>query len=217
VTTPTTTFIVIRHGETLWNVQGRYQGHQDSPLTDIGREQADAAGRRLRGCKVDRLIASDLGRTRETAAIIAEHTGHQLSLDARLRERNFGILEGLTTTEIQSTHAEVFNRLEENDPEFVIPGGESLHQHYLRNSAFFAEALSANAGETIAIVAHGGVLDSIFRYVSGVPLDRPRCFVTSNASFSVFRHGIFYGTLRWVLASWGSIGHLETIGSRSDY
>ena len=216
MTVTTTTIIVIRHGETLWNVEARYQGHGDSPLTDRGRRQADAVGLRLKAGAVERLIASDLGRTRETAALIARHTGHAPEFDRRLRERSFGLLEGLTTDEIRSRHPSVLERLAANDPDYVIPGGESLRQHYKRNIDALEACTAAHPGGTIALIAHGGVLDSIFRFVTGMPLDRPRCVISQNASLNVFRHGVFYDTSRWVIASWGDTAHLEGICSRSD-
>ncbi|MFH1980599.1 MAG: histidine phosphatase family protein [Pseudomonadota bacterium] len=213
----TTTVIVIRHGETLWNVQARYQGHGDSPLTATGKIQADAVGRRLKAEPVDRLIASDLGRTRDTAAIIAGQTGHRPIVDARLRERSFGVLEGLTAPQIQVQHPELFKHMAANDPDFVIPGGESLRQHYRRNIGFLEDCRAAYPGRTVALVAHGGVLDSVFRHVAGIPLDRPRSVVTTNASISVFRHGVFYGTLRWVLETWGDTAHLAGIDHQPDF
>lgn len=217
MSTETTTVIIVRHGETLWNLQRRYQGHGDSPLTATGRAQADAVGRRLKSVPVDAFIASDLGRTRETAAIITRHTGHIPALDSRLRERSFGVLEGLTTAEIRERHPTVFQRLEANDPDFVIPGGESLRQHYHRNIDFLVGSTTAYAGSTVVLVSHGGLLDSAFRHVAGIPLNRPRCFVTANASISIFRYGNFYGTRRWVLDTWGDASHLTGIGHRSDY
>ena len=70
---PLTTLLAIRHGETVWNVEERFQGHEDSPLTVNGRRQVDALGRRLQGMAIDTMISSDLGRARESAAIIASY------------------------------------------------------------------------------------------------------------------------------------------------
>lgn len=205
---PGITLLVIRHGETVWNVEDRYQGHGDSPLTANGRAQAKALGRRLAGLAIQALVASDLGRTRETAALIAAATGHAVEVDARLRERHYGVLEGLTVDEIQRRHPEVLARLKDNDPDYVVPGGESHRQHYRRNVAGLEAVTAARGGGVVALVAHGGVLDSIFRYVARLPLEQPRCFLTANASLSVVRRGSFYGTTRWVIESWGEVGHL---------
>jgi probable phosphoglycerate mutase len=187
-TQPKLTLLAIRHGETELNVAKRYQGHSDSPLTENGRKQVSALGRRMEKIKFDTLISSDLGRTQETAAIIAEHTGHAIKTDARLRERNYGVLEGLTLSEI------------------------NLRQHYQRNLAVFEELQSRISAGRVALVVHGGVLDSLFRYVTRLPLHQPRCFITPNASLTIITHGIFYSTMRWVIETWGDTAHLDGIG-----
>jgi probable phosphoglycerate mutase len=210
-TQPNTTLLVIRHGETVWNIEHRYQGHGDSPLTETGRSQVSALGRRMRGLPFDTLISSDLGRTRETAAIIADYTGHAVALDSRLRERNYGVLEGLTVSEIKAAHPAVLDRLNTDDPDYVVPQGESHRQHYQRNIAFIEELLAQKSGAKVAVVAHGGVLESIFRYVAHMPLEQPRCFISPNASLTIITHGNFYGTSRWVIETWGDVGHLNGI------
>ena len=211
-TQPKLTLLAIRHGETELNVAKRYQGHSDSPLTENGRKQVSALGRRMEKIKFDTLISSDLGRTQETAAIIAEHTGHAIKTDARLRERNYGVLEGLTISDIKAGHSEVLERLDANDPDYVIPEGESLRQHYQRNLAVFEELQSRISAGRVALVVHGGVLDSLFRYVARLPLHQPRCFITPNASLTIITHGTFYSTMRWVIETWGDTAHLDGIG-----
>ena len=204
-----TTLLAIRHGETRWNAEQRYQGHEDSPLTDTGRDQATALGLRMKAFEFNSLISSDLGRAQKTAAIIARITGHMVETDPRIRERNYGVLEGLTVPEIKAKHYEILEKLDENDPEYMIPMGESHRQHYERNVSLIHDLLNQRAGTNIALVIHGGVLDSIFRYVAGLPLDRPRCFTTNNTSLSTVTHGTFYGTTRWVIETWNDVGHLN--------
>ena len=160
----------------------------------------------------DTLISSDLGRAQETASIIADYTGHAVETDNRLRERNYGVLEGLTVPEINARHPEVMERLDANDPDYIIPEGESHRQHYKRNVAAIEELQSVKSGGRVAIVVHGGVLDSLFRYVACLPLNQPRCFITTNASLTIITHGIYYGTLRWVIETWGDTAHLGGIG-----
>ncbi len=209
---PILTLLAIRHGETVLNVAKRYQGHSDSPLTETGRNQVSALGRRLAKIKIDTLVSSDLGRTQETASIIAGYTGHSVELDSRLRERNYGVLEGLTAPEINARHLEVQQRLDANDPDYIIPDGESHRQHYKRNVAAIEELESGRSGATVAMVVHGGVLDSLFRYVARLPLDQPRCFIATNASLTIIRYGIYYGTDRRVIETWGDTAHLDGIG-----
>ena len=216
-TQPQTTLFAIRHGETVWNDEKRFQGHGDSALTEIGRSQASALGRRMGKIRFDELICSDLGRAQETASIIADYTGHLLVMDRRLRERNYGVLEGLTVHEIEARHPDVFQKLKSNGPDYIIPKGESHRQQYRRNVEFIDELLVKRAGASIAVVAHGGVLDSIFRYVTHLPLDRPRCFITSNASLTIISHGFFYGADRWVIETWGDVGHLDGLAKMSGF
>jgi probable phosphoglycerate mutase len=211
-TQPELTLLVIRHGETVWNIEQRYQGHGDSPLTETGRNQVSALGRRMGKTVFDTLISSDLGRAQQTASIIADYTGHSVKTDSRLRERNYGVLEGLTVPEIKAGHSNVLERLDANDPDYIIPEGESHRQHYQRNVGCIEEIIAGKSGEKVAMVVHGGVLDSLFRYVARLPLDQPRCFITANASLTTITHGIFYGTVRWVIETWCDTSHLEDIG-----
>ena len=101
-----TEILLIRHGETLWNQQGRMQGQNDSPLTPTGLEQARKLARRLKDVAFTALYSSDLGRAHQTARCIADATGHEIIADRGLRERSFGIFEGLTNAEIQVRHPE---------------------------------------------------------------------------------------------------------------
>jgi probable phosphoglycerate mutase len=209
---PMLTLLAIRHGETVSNAAKRYQGHSDSPLTETGRKQVSSLASRMAKMEFDALIGSDLGRAQETASIIAGHTGHSVQTDSRLRERNYGVLEGLTVPEINAEHPGVLARLDANDPDYIIPEGESHRQHYQRNIAAIEELVSRNSGGRIAMVVHGGVLDSLFRYVARLPLSQPRCFITTNASLTVISHGVFYDTMRWVIEAWCDTAHLEGIG-----
>jgi 2,3-bisphosphoglycerate-dependent phosphoglycerate mutase len=207
--TPTTTLMIIRHGETEWNRDLRFQGHGDSPLTEIGRAQAQALAQRLAGASLDQLISSDLGRACETAGYLSATTGLELRTDARLRERHYGPFEGLTIPEIEARHPEAYARFRTDDPDYVIPGGESHRQHYQRNIDFLEAYIDDHPGTRAALVAHGGVLDSVFRFLAQMPLDQPRCYLVPNASLTIIKHGDFYGTLRWVMETWGDIGHLQ--------
>ncbi|MGD8343442.1 MAG: histidine phosphatase family protein, partial [Desulfobacterales bacterium] len=140
------------------------------------------------------------------------YTGHTVETDSRIRERNYGVLEGLTVPEIKARYSEILDKLDQNDPDYVIPGGESHQQHYEQNASFINDLLNRRAGTNIALVVHGGVLDSLFRYVAGLPLDRPRCFTTHNAGLTIVTHGIFYGTARWVIERWNDVGHIDGAG-----
>ncbi len=203
------TLIVVRHGETRFNVEERFQGHNDSPLTSNGQRQVQALGRRIRALGFDRLISSDLGRALQTADAIAAGTGIEIEIDARLRERHYGVLEGLSLEEIKNRYPEILERLEADDPDFEIPSGESLRQHYTRNCAAITALAAESRPRRTVLVVHGGVLDSVFRLVAGLSLAAPRCFLGANAGMTVIRYGVFYRTPRWVIDTWNDTAHLE--------
>src|SRR5579884_1391455 len=94
-----TDLLLVRHGETDWNAEGRLQGHTDRPLSDFGRRQAKELAERLSGERVDAIYASDLARARETAEIVGERLGLPVVIDPDLREKNWGSWEGLTGDE----------------------------------------------------------------------------------------------------------------------
>ena len=118
-----TPMILIRHGETTWNRAGRLQGQTDSPLSDLGRSQAEATAKLLSGETIDTILSSDLGRTRDTAAAIAQATGAQVLFDARLRERSYGELEGHTWAEVEHKFPEAWRRMNAREPDFAPSQG----------------------------------------------------------------------------------------------
>jgi 2,3-bisphosphoglycerate-dependent phosphoglycerate mutase len=199
-----TKLIVVRHGETLWNREKRMQGTTDTPLSDVGRAQARALGRKLSGQGFTALYASDLARARETAAIIAEHTGRKLLTDAQLRERSFGIFEGLTAAEIQERFPEEHARFVSRDPDYEVPGGECARRFAERCLGCLSEIAGRHRGEEIVVVTHGLVLDSLYRAAEGLGHGEPRPVPLINASLNFFGHGAG----RWRLVLWGDVDHL---------
>ena len=199
-----TTFLLLRHGETLWNRDGRLQGWQDSPLSEAGRAQAGALAARLAGERVDAIVASDLGRTRETAAPIAARLGLVLRLDAGLRERCYGEFEGMTWAEIERARPQDYHRLAARDPEYVVPGGESGVQFRDRIVAALEHLARVHAGATVAVVTHGGVLGIVYRYAKDIALEMPRMFSVPNAAVNRVR----IGGRRWAIEAWADTGHL---------
>ena len=120
-----TQVIIVRHGETEWNIRGIRQGHLDSRLTTKGMAQAKALGARLGREKFTALYSSDLGRAVESAQAIANVTGHAILTDERLRERHLGIFQGLNAEEINSKYPEERRLMRTEGPGYVIPGGET--------------------------------------------------------------------------------------------
>jgi probable phosphoglycerate mutase len=200
-----TRFIVVRHGETQWNVEARMQGHGDSPLTAAGIAQAEAIAQRLAGERIDVLVSSDLGRAAETARRIAACCGHRVVTDARLRERRFGAGEGLTYEEIRNQYLVAFSSARETDPDFAIPGGESRRAFHERVTGAFEALAREHAGRRVAVVTHGGVLATLYRFIHGLAAATPLTVPVTNASFNL----VACDAGRWSVEAWGDSTHLE--------
>jgi len=202
-----TTIIAVRHGETEWNRVGRQQGHLDSPLTPLGKQQALSMADALFSRSVQLIYSSDLGRAQETATIIAARLNLQVRTDARLRERSLGILEGQTMSQFREKHPPEAASLASGDPDFALPGGESARQRFVRNVECVEEIARKHAGNTVLVVAHGGVLNSFFHKAVQLPLETLRSFSLFNAAVNVFT----VADSGWRLETWGDVSHLRTI------
>ena len=199
-----TTVMLIRHGETAWNVEGRIQGHLDIPLNDIGLAQADAVGRRLRPEIFDAIYSSDLIRAFRTASPVVGNPETDLSREPRLRERNLGVLQGLTGHESMASQPAAWSVFKSRDPELPLEAGESLGEFSRRAVIFVDEMVARHSGQRILLVTHGGVLDAAYRHATGMPLSATRDFPILNASINVIAHD----GRRWSLQSWGDVSHL---------
>ena len=201
-----TTLLVIRHGETAWNAEHRIQGHLDIPLSTTGIRQAACLADRLAGEAVDAVYSSELARAWLTAAPLAERLGLEIIADTRLRERSFGVFEGLTLEEIATQRPEGFERWRERDPAWAIDGGESGQQLIDRVLAAFHEIAARHRGETVAVVTHGGVLDVVYRVARGLAWDAPREHQMLNAGIN--RLSAAAPPLAMSVVSWGDVAHL---------
>jgi probable phosphoglycerate mutase len=209
-----TRFIVVRHGETAWNAQGRIQGHLDSPLNEEGMAQALLVGERLGAEPFEAFFCSDLGRALQTAQPVADRTGRQPMATARLRERALGVFQGLTGAECERAYPDEYRRFHARDPGHAMPGGgESIRSLYERVSGVFEELARKHVGARVLVVTHGGVLDALYRHVTRMPLEQPRDFPIYNASLNwVRREGD-----GWVLERWGDIAHLTRDAALDDF
>jgi probable phosphoglycerate mutase len=199
-----TTFLLIRHGETRWNVEGRLQGWRDSPLTATGRSQADTVSERLAGEGAQALVASDLGRARETATPIAARLGLEVVSAPGLRERCYGILEGKTWAEIEREHPEAYMRLNARDQDYVVPEGESGIQFRHRVFAAIDRLAAVHGDARVAVVTHGGVLGLVYRRARQIPLEMPRTFGVPNAGLNRVR----IEGRHWTVEAWADVDHL---------
>lgn len=180
------------------------QGTTDTPLSDVGRAQAQALGRRLAGHDFNALYSSDLSRARDTASAIAQHTGRRIVEDPRLQERRFGIFEGLTAEEIVSRYPDEHARFASRDPDYEVPGGESARGFTQRCLGCLAEIAGRHRGEELVVVTHGLVLDSLYRAAHGLDHGERRPVPLINASLNLFG----YDGSAWRLELWGDISHL---------
>jgi alpha-ribazole phosphatase len=151
---------LIRHGETDWNVQQRYQGQADIRLNAKGREHARIVAGYLTDKNIEAVYSSDLARTRETAEIISRVINLEVGLDSRLREMDFGRWEGKTFNEIYLQDREEFNNWFNHPVDYIIPGGESFGSLVDRAGEAIKEIYGRHEGN-IAVVTHGGVIKAI--------------------------------------------------------
>jgi len=200
-----TQLILIRHGETVWNQQRRMQGHSDSPLSETGVRQAQLLARHLRQIAFGALYSSDSGRAQHTARSVAEVTGHDIILEPRLRERHFGVFEGLTGSEIAANHPADYARFKSRDQAHVIPGGESALQFRARVLACFEEIAGRHNGELVVVITHGLVLDVLYRAALGIPPELPRIHELVNAGINRLR----YDGGTWHIEVWADASHLD--------
>lgn len=147
-----TTLLLVRHGETDWNAEGRLQGHTDTPLNDYGRRQAKALADELAGGRIDAVYSSDLARARETAEILGGRLGLPVAVDPELREKNWGSWEGLTPAQRETV-------------EYV---GESTEQHRERTMRALRAIAVRHPGERVLVVTHGGSIRRVQGAVVGM-------------------------------------------------
>jgi probable phosphoglycerate mutase len=201
------TLLLIRHGETQWNAQVRIQGHRDIALSERGQRQAHRLARFLGAQAIDAVYASDLARARQTAQPLADALGRPLQLDARLRERGFGLFEGSTYEEAQANWPNEYAIWRRRDPAHALPGGESYLAARTRVLQCLEEIVRAHAGATLAVVTHGGVLDIVYRAAYGIPWETPRSHLLPNASIN--RVAARPPGPTFTVHSWGEHQHLD--------
>jgi probable phosphoglycerate mutase len=200
-----TELIVIRHGETDWNRQHRFQGQIDVPLNAIGLEQADRLGRRLADEPVDVLVCSDLQRARSTAEPLWRVRGLQPVIEPLWREQGFGVLEGLDVGTIQQRHADLWAQWTRHDADYALPGGgESNQAFHARVMRAMQALLAAHAGRRVAVVTHGGVLDMLWRTANALPLHGARVCDIPNTGINRLR----WSEDRLQIVRWAEADHL---------
>jgi 2,3-bisphosphoglycerate-dependent phosphoglycerate mutase len=204
-----TELILIRHGETDWNAQGRIQGHTDIALNARGQAQAQRVAQAVaalhQSTPISAVISSDLQRAVQTAAPIAAACQLSVQLDAQLREKGYGVLEGLTWQERNAQHPDIDYEHELANPQFAVPQGESRLAFYERITTALQHHAQAHAGKVIVVVTHGGVLDMAYRAAMHMPLTLRRHWETPNAVLN----SVTYSEGRFNLRYWADDYHIS--------
>lgn len=197
--------ILVRHGETVWNVQERVQGHQDSPLTERGREQTGRAAKRLAEMDIAAVYSSDTNRAREAGRLIAGSHGLAVRPREDLRERSYGVLEGLTLEEAAERDSGWLERWRADRLRLAPPGGESQPELCRRVMAALREIAAAHPGEAVVVATHGGPIKSAVFAVLDIPISSWDLTWVANGSITVLR-----GTSEVLrVAAYNDICHLE--------
>jgi 2,3-bisphosphoglycerate-dependent phosphoglycerate mutase len=196
---------LVRHGRTAWNAATRIQGHADIELDAVGLLQARRTAGALGDDDIRVVYTSDLARARETARPLAEALRVPLILDTGLRERHFGAFEGKTIAELDAHHVDDARRWRTREPDFAPDGGESLAEFARRSVDAVTRLARLHVGEHIAVVSHGGVLDSMYRAGARVALEGRRAWHIGNASI----HRMLWSDQGWSIVGWNDEHHLD--------
>lgn len=163
--------IIVRHGQSEGNRDRVFTGHGPSPLTERGREEARCAAARIATNPVDALFSSDLPRAVQTAEPIAELTGLPIIQDPALREKNFGDLTGMSFSELEAKHPDVWRGLLARDPRFQPPGGESHTMCRERMNDFLSRLFENRTSGRVVLVSHGVAINHLLYSLMRTPTD----------------------------------------------
>ena len=199
-----TEIILIRHGETEWNSQKRMQGHSNSDLSSVGQAQIQALGQWMKNVPFDLIYSSDSLRAKQTAEAITQFSGNELQFDQRLREKNLGVFEGLTSEEARERHPEVFRLFKTAGSKYVIDEGESTQQLQDRALEIVNEIRIKHPEERVLLVTHGGFIRVVMKHSLGLSLETPTRFLIRNTG--VFR---LVWEDKWLVSQMGGVSHLE--------
>ena len=207
---------LVRHGETPWNAERRVQGWEDIGLNETGVEQARALGRHIKnltqaGQRLDAVYTSDLKRAHATAQTVADEVGLPLNIHKGVRERHFGVLQGLVYDEMDARAPEAAAIWRARDPNAELPGGESLGFFYARVVEAINEIAARHVGQRVMVVSHGGAMDIVWRHANQVSLQAPRQAPLLNASLNRLN----VSPQGWSVIRWGDVDHLAT-GTQND-
>ncbi|ABO50429.1 phosphoglycerate mutase [Desulforamulus reducens MI-1] len=205
-----TRMYLVRHGETQWNADGRFQGHSDVPLSVLGRSQVETLTTKLSQLKIDAFYSSDLSRAMETAEILAKKHQCQIYYLPDLREINFGEWEGLTFEEIAQNYGELSSQWWANPFTTQIPSGESLQDVAERCAKAVHEIIDRHAGKTVVVAAHGGVIRMIVAHALGMDFQHYWKLRLDNVSLTIVE---YHGYEKAILELYNDTCHLKNTPS----
>ena len=209
-----TRLLLIRHGETNWNKMGRFQGTIDIELTEEGKNQAILLSKRLKN-KFDYIYTSPLKRARETAEILTDSSNKDLNIVENMKEINFGSWEGLTIKEIREKYNDEFNKWKIDAQEGKIVGGEfSLKNASIRGTKCILDIVNKHRGQTIAVVAHGGIIKASLIGLFDWDMTMYHKTVLGNTSITEI---IFTDDLKPVLMKLNDTNHLKSLKNDIKY
>ena len=201
-----TRWLLVRHGETEWNRDGKAQGHADIQLSDVGRWQAKMLAEALRDVPIHVAACSDLTRARETARLILGERDVPLEITPDLREVAYGAWEGLTSEQARARNPDLYEKWLLWDPTFVAPdGGESVQQVMVRVRRFVKRTEYLGDDQTLVVVSHGGTIRILTLALMELPLKTFSQFVLDLASISII--DVF--PQRSVLSLWNDTSHYQ--------
>ena len=201
-----TEIILIRHGETEWNSQLRMQGHSNSALSAVGRGQIQALGEWMKNVSFEHIYSSDSLRARQTAEAITQYSGDTLQFDQRIREKNLGVFEGLTSIEAREQLPEIYRLFKTGGANYVIDEGESTQQVLVRALEFIEEIRLRHPEQRVVMVTHGGVVRVLMKHTLGLSLDAPTSFLIKNTG--IFR---LVWNEKWLVSQMDVVSHLEKL------
>ncbi|HKO67498.1 MAG TPA: histidine phosphatase family protein [Burkholderiaceae bacterium] len=205
-----TKLLLIRHGETAWNAEHRIQGQLDIPLSPLGILQAARLAECLASESIEAVYSSGQSRAWLTAAPLAARLGLQIIAEPRLRERSFGVFEGLTLDEIAARYPAEFIKWRERDPGWRPDGGESGRQLIDRVMSAVTDIGARHKNQTVALVSHGGVLDVVYRAARVLQWHAPREHQMLNAAINrLTASASDSAPLALSIDLWGDVAHLH--------
>lgn len=198
----------LRHGVTDWNEAGRWQGQTDIPLSAAGVAQAEAVAERLASFKFSAIYSSDLSRALDTAKAVAKrHNDQSIITTEGWRERNAGVFEGMTSSEIKKDHPDAYDQMMAGFLE--PPEGESFPEYTKRVEIELNKLIETHSSETILVASHGGTIRAVASVLLEVPQTKTWACQVGNTSLSLFE----YTDRGWQMEFWNDTQHLQYVSN----